>query len=498
MDFMERFRAFVEKYLSYDDIVTPGTPQKRLQSLGLFLIEVYRSVVRHQTVTAASALAFKSIVALVPLIFIGIAVASMLGTSEHENYVNSFISSIESRIPDVPELKPLLGVIRSLADKAREIVGLSFIVLFYIAYTLLANIEKSFNAIWQVERKRRLLNRVVAYLAAIVVIPIMMSFSVYLNSKVEVVTLKMAKSIEETKDEAYNLIVSHMPASATNAEKEQQASQPVENKSVDDEDISDEVGQSLTVKVVLGALSLLFTSLAVGLLIIFMPYTRVKFAPALLGGLCAGVVLEVMKLGFSFYVNYASTNLTRLYGSTLLVFPLFLLWVWLVWIVILLGAEIAFNVQNYYDLVTTSQLQKKGFDYTLYLAVMVMSTVCGEFYAGHIQRGITDSLARRYAVPPLVIRNILQRFVDCGLMIEVRQEADTYSPARDIAHITVYDIYKAMDNIEFMAPEEPDSRLHRIVGGLIVDTGEQLAQRLQNVTFLDLARSESEVAADED
>ena len=487
MSLIDRIKNFIEKKVDYDEISAVGTSKKKLQALGLFIIEAYRSLERHQTITTASALAFKSLVALVPLIFIGIAVASMLGISEHENYVNSFIAAIESKLPDVPELRPLLGVIRGLADKAREIVGLSFIVLFYIAYSLLSNIEKAINVIWQVQRKRRLLNRVVAYLAAIVIIPIMMSFSVYLNSQVEVVTLKMAKSIEETKDEAYKLLVSHLPQNTAEADLESEsgiATNPSE------ESLPESMRQSLAVKLVLGILSLSLTSLAMALLIIFMPYTRVKILPALLGGLCSGIVLESMKLGFSMYVNYAATNLTRLYGSTLLVFPLFLFWVWLVWVVILLGAEIAFNLQNYYDLIVISHLQRKGFDYTLYLAIMVMAYVCSKFYAGRIVTGLTDILAKKYIVPPLVIRNILQKLVDSELLIEVTPEADTYSPARDIAHISVFDIYQAIEGIEFVAPEGIDSRLHRIVGGMICETGEQVESRMADVSFLDLARAD--------
>ncbi len=492
MNLIKRIKTYIEQNFSYDEVSTLGASKKKLECFGIFLIEAYQSLLRHQTITAASALAFKSIVAVVPLIFIGIAVASMLGTGEHENYVNSFISSIEAKIPDVPELKPLLEVIRGFASKAKEIVGLSFIVLFYVAYSLLSNIEKSFNSIWQVERRRRFINRVVAYLAAIVIVPIMMSFSVYLNTQVETATLKVAKSIEETKDDAYEMITSYLPwydlsVKVTPKDDEISKTDKIEES---EEVLEAKEGQSLIVKVVLGLLSLAFTSFAVTLLIVFMPYTPVKLIPAMVGGFCSGVVLELMKFGFAMYVNYAATNLTRLYGSSLLVLPLFLLWIWMVWTVILLGAEVAFNIQNYYDLVASSHLRRKGFNYRLYLAVRVVFYICDSFYKGNVASNTIDTVARAYAVPPLAIRNIVTKLLDHEIIREVKVGNDAYSPGKDIAHLAILDVYTAINDIEFDVPEgvtEEDS-IHDSVAKVLRGVGKEVDGRLGEVSFLDLVK----------
>ncbi len=495
MGFFDKIRLFVDKNISYDEVSASGASCRRLQSFGIFLIESYKSLVRHQTLTSASALAFKSIVALIPLIFIGIAVASMLGISEHDNYVNSFISSIEERLPNVPELQPLLELIRGLASKAREIVGLSFVVLFYIAYSLISNIEKAFNTIWQVERKRKLVNRILAYLAAIIIVPIMMSFSVYLNSQVEVVTMKMAHSIEETKDEAYALIISHLPGAKK--DKTEVAADPVPDSVDSAEQVTDvpEPQQSFFVKIVLGLLSLTVTSLALAVLILFMPYTRVRIKPALIGGVCSGIILELMKLGFSFYVNYAAMNLTRLYGSTLLAFPLFLLWVWMVWMVILLGAEVAFNIQNYYDLVASEHLMRNGYAYPFYLAVIIMNHVCREFYSGRVAGGVVDNYQEYitdHSVPGIVVRNTVQKLTDATLLVEAHGAADSYVPGRDIAHITMLDIYRIVSDVEFTAPDTVLNRQAELIADVIKSAGGKVTAELEKVRLLDLVRVEDE------
>ncbi len=493
MSILDKLKHKFETHVNYEEIPTSDGGRKRLQYLGVFFTECYKSVIRHQTINAASALSFKSIVALVPLIFIGIAVASMLGTSEHENYVQSFISSIETKFPDVPQLQPLLDLIRSFAAKAKEIVGVSFIVLFYIAYTLIANIEKAFNAIWQVQRKRKLLNRLVAYFAAIIAIPIMMSFSVYLNSQVELVTIKVAESIEQTKDEAYALIVSHLNTAGSQA-----GGGTAESGGAGEEDgVEAEPGltkthQSFMVKVTLGLLSLTLTAFAVFLLIVFMPYTRVKIFPALIGGFFSGIILELMKLGFSYYVNYSATSLTRLYGSTLLVFPVFLIWVWMVWSVILLGAEIAFNIQNYYDLVTISHIHKKGYHYELYLAVLVMAHICKSFYNGEARANMIDYLAQKFSTPPLIIRNIMVKLLDHGLIREVKTEEDAYTPGRDIAQITVYTIFKAIHKLDLSVPVRGESRIHELLHELFSGVRQEISSKLEAVDFLALVKEDLE------
>lgn len=488
MEFVRKIKKYIEEEVLNDEFVTLEGSKKKIRECFLFYIELYESIKRHQTFNTAAALAFKSIVALVPMIFIGIAVASMLGVTDEQNYVNSFITSLEEKIPDVPELQPLLSLIRGFALKAREIVGLSFVVLFYVAYSLLAYIERSFNSIWQVEVKRKFLNRIVAYLSLVVIVPIMMSFSVYLNSKVETATLKMAHSIEQTKNEAYEMLTTYLPfydVSVTLTPKDKTAQ---ENES-DKQNMSGTESysqQPFFVKLVLGVFSFLLTSSAVGLLIYFMPNTHVKVFPAIIGGCCSGIILEAMKFGFSMYVNYAATNLTRLYGSTLLVAPLFLLWMWLVWAVILLGVEISFNIQNYYDLVASRQLKRNNISFTYYLAVRVVYDICEAFYDGKTANNVIDSTARKFVVPPLIIRKIIESLLAGEIIRVVDSDRFALMPGRDIAHLTMYDVYKSINTEKFYLPDEKDDILHRIIGDIVTDTGNKLSSGLQAHSILEL------------
>lgn len=83
------------------------------------------------------------------------------------------------------------------------------------------------------------------------------------------------------------------------------------------------------------------------LLIVYttVPNTRVQFGPALLGAVIAAIMWESGKWGFTTYVHY-SAGYSRLYGSLALI-PLFLLWIYLTWLIVLFGLQLAYATQSY-------------------------------------------------------------------------------------------------------------------------------------------------------
>lgn len=90
------------------------------------------------------------------------------------------------------------------------------------------------------------------------------------------------------------------------------------------------------------------------LIYVIVPNTRVQPLPAALGALVAGVLWESSKAGFTAYVGFATreveggTNLSNLYG-TVAILPLFLVWVYLSWLIILFGLQLAYSMQTYWQ-----------------------------------------------------------------------------------------------------------------------------------------------------
>lgn len=101
----------------------------------------------------------------------------------------------------------------------------------------------------------------------------------------------------------------------------------------------------------LSQIALYFSSLAISTILFCIMYTavpntRVKLGPALLGAVIAASCWELGKRGFTAYAGYATKNLHQMYGAVAIL-PLLMLWIYLTWIIVLMGLQIAHSVQTY-------------------------------------------------------------------------------------------------------------------------------------------------------
>jgi membrane protein len=99
-------------------------------------------------------------------------------------------------------------------------------------------------------------------------------------------------------------------------------------------------------EVVLRTAPVLLTSVAIMLLYLWVPNRRVRLAHAVAGGLVAGILFELMKRGFGLYISQFPTY-TTIYGAFAAV-PIFLLWLYLSWLVVLMGAVVTALIPGYY------------------------------------------------------------------------------------------------------------------------------------------------------
>jgi membrane protein len=237
----------------------------------------------------AASLTFTTLLALVPLVTIVL------------NIVGKFpaFAGLIAKVRDfiTANLLPqssakLIGVyMQQFSDNASRLTLLGGFFLAVTAIMLLYTIDRTFNRVWRVSRPRPLLRRALGYLSVLLVWPLFIGFSLTLTSYL------LSFSLDATK------------------------SMPV-------------------VKLfLLGLLPLLLTTLAFSWLYFKIPNRAVRFSHALIGGTIAALLFELMKRGFATYVtNFPTYKL--IYGAFASL-PVFLLWLYLSWVVILLGAEIA-------------------------------------------------------------------------------------------------------------------------------------------------------------
>ncbi|MEO0652028.1 MAG: YihY/virulence factor BrkB family protein [Planctomycetota bacterium] len=206
---------------------------------------------------------------------------------------------------------------------------------------------------------------------------------------------------------------------------------------------SDELNLEPVVAAALKLVPLLGFTLGFALLFLIMPNTRVKIRSALIGGLVAAALWTVsQRIYVGAQVGVASYN--SLYAGFAAI-PLFLVWTWMSWMVVLAGAEFAHADQNhrsYGDLRlagTTSQadIERAG------LRILVRMT--GRFRHGKSPLTVAD-MVRELAEPSERVRDALERLGEAGLILEaeVEDEETAWVFAVDPASIRVEDARRAL------------------------------------------------------
>lgn len=233
----------------------------------------------------ASSLTFTTLLAIVPVVTVVITVASAFPL------FSSLIAQVQKFV--VANLVPssVDAITIYAARFSRNAASLTAAGIFFLGITgllLIFTIEEAFNDIWRVTWQRRLLRRIVISWGALLLGPLMIGGSLSLTSYL--ISLSM------------NLV-------------------------------QYKAGLGI---VVLKAVPPLLTAAALALLYYAVPNREVARRDALIGGAVAGLLFEVMKQGFGFYVTHFPTD-KMVYGAFAVV-PIFLLWIYLLWLIVLGGA----------------------------------------------------------------------------------------------------------------------------------------------------------------
>ena len=237
----------------------------------------------------ASSLTFTTLISLVPLVTVTLAIFSAfpMFASFQEALQKYFLQSL---VPD-NIAKPVMAALTQFAAKANRLgsVGLVFLVLSALA--LMLTIDRTLNAIWRVRNPRPIAQRVLVYWAAATLGPLVLGVSLSLTSYV----LSASKGI-----------VSELPG-----------------------------GLSL----LLNTIEFLLLAAGMASLFHYVPNTYVLWRHAIAGGVFVSVGFEVAKKGLAWYITQVPT-FAVVYGA-FATLPILLVWIYLGWVIVLLGAVIA-------------------------------------------------------------------------------------------------------------------------------------------------------------
>ncbi len=326
----------------------------------------------------ASALTYATLVALVPILAMSLAVLKGLG---YDIQLQSALIDYTAEMPDQFRIivANLLGAV-ARANFA-QIGGIGAVILLLTVVQMLSRMEQSFNKVWLVTRNRAWSQRFAYYVSIVVIVPILIVGAIGTTAQ-----LRLGDELIHRLD-----LLRFMPFLST-----------------------------------WSALSILYGA---------MPNTKVRLVPAIASGFVGAVLWH---LWFRFYITIQPgvTRYNLIYG-TLASVPIFLVWLYFSWSIVLLGARVTFAVQNRNAWHPQRQRPRVNVPGRTLLAVEI-TRACLRAFRGQGGPFHANEFGRERNIQPELMDQVLGELVAGGVLAAIEsEEHDGYLLARDPATLTV-------------------------------------------------------------
>lgn len=340
----------------------------------------------------AMGLAYNTILSLVPLMAFSISILKGLGARTDLHYLlHQFLSPMGDAADQLTE--SIMQFVQNMRGDILGSLGLGFLV--YTVITTIQKVEASFNFVWRVQRPRSFGRRFTEYLSVLIVGPLLLAVAVGLLGAAE--QSPFAHWLDAIPPLAWVMTA---------------------------------VGRLVPYLIVTIAFTFMFA---------FVPNTRVRLRPALIGGVAAGVIWALVGKIFTTFIVYSSHMMAIYTGFAIVLTTL--IWVYVSWLILLLGAQFAFYLQCPQYLrhgqdpieLTGSARERAG------LGVMYL---IGRDYGSGARYWTGNSLAAELDVPATALAPVLAG-LERGKLI-VATEKEQFVPARDLAGIALIDVIEAV------------------------------------------------------
>ncbi|MBN1597120.1 MAG: YihY/virulence factor BrkB family protein [Bacteroidales bacterium] len=348
----------------------------------------------------ASALTYYSLLSIVPIVALAFGIAKGFGVEIYlqEELLKSFSGQEEV-------LQWILKFVEKYLSRIRGgvIAGVGVVVLLYTVMKLLGNIENSFNDIWQIKKARVMSRKMSDYISLVVITPLLLIVS-------SGVTVFLSDQIKTSSD-IFPLLAY--------------------------------IGTILNLLVSLIPFVLIW--LVFTLLYLIMPNTKVNFKSALIGGVIAGTMFQLLQWGYIYFQSYL-TSYGAIYGS-FAALPLFLIWMQMSWLFVLFGAEVAFANQN----VEHYEAESESFNISNHMkrtvTLMILREIVVNFRSGEASL-TAEQLANKLDFPVRLIREIIYELMETGIVSETvtkNIKENAYQPGKDVQILTVGYVLEQLD-----------------------------------------------------
>ncbi len=344
----------------------------------------------------AMSLAYTTLLSLVPLMVFSFAIFKGLGAHGDLRFLlHEFFRPLGGAAPQLTE--SVMQFVANMRGELLGAIGLAFLV--YTVITTIQKVEASFNFVWRVERPRSFARRFIEYLSVMILGPILLAVALGLLGFAE--HSPLAQWLQAIAPLAWLMGL---------------------------------VGRLVPYLIVTAVFTCMYA---------FIPNTHVEFRAAVIGGVTAGVIWALVGKAFTAVILYSS-QMVAVYSGFAIVLTT-LIWVYLSWLILLIGTQLAFYVQFPQCLrhgldsieLTASEREQIG------LAVMYL---IGRDYGAGEDYWSASRLAAEFDVPGIALAPVLTRLERAGFILAT--EKQFLVPGRDPQAILLADILDAVRTLQ--------------------------------------------------
>lgn len=385
-----------------------------LKSLAVIVVSLDRFI-RDASTISASALTFYSTLSFIPVVALILAIARGFGAAK------AFEDWLKEQTYTNPEV---MEWVMNIANKALDntqggiIAGFGIVLLLWSVIRMLSSTELAMNRIWGVKRGRSLTKKFTDYMSILFIAPIL----VVLISSMNV--FMMSNLQDYAMDEGF---LSYASAA---------------------------------LKAILALVPYVLVWFLFVFLYMFMPTTPVRFKYALVAGIIAGTIFQVVQWFYiKFQVGVSSYN--AIYGG-LAALPLLLVWLQLSWSIVLWGTELCYIMRNRHFLYRDVNNTNRWVD-DVEVTVRMLGLISEQFKNGSGGPTLAE-ICKRLRMSSSKVRIILQELVDRKILVEVKEDDDvSYFPAVDFHHLSLANIITRLSHIDENRGEGWKARLEKAI-----------------------------------
>jgi len=388
----------------------------------------------------ATSLVYTTLLSLIPMFAISFAILKGIGL---RGQIRPVLERILSPLGNLSELitDRLIELVEKIEVGVLGILGILF--LFYTSIALLSKIEHIFNRIWHVSTKQSWAQKISRYVSVLVIGP-----PLIIMALAGVATLSSST------------LVSNFLGT---------------------------IGLSAGITFVTKLLPYIFITLAFAFLYMIIPNTKVRIKAAFTGAIVAGLLWESIGSVFTAMIA-TSTNYAAVYsGFAALI--LFMIWLFLSWTIVLLGASIAYYTQ-YPRYGGNLSLGKNLTGYTReHLSLLVMRQILDKFSKGESAATLAG-LAQLFNQTPEIIKAILQPLEKADYIVKTGDKTPAYFPAKSPDQIALGEFFQVIRGSKH-AQRETASPDHSLVVDRLMEHAEQgISSAVEGMTLADLIKTE--------